>query len=340
MALNNTQYNSIIRTYEKKQLHTRDVLDKRHQEVYEALPEYKQILSSISELSVKKARKLLEGEDTALAELKKEISLLSKKAREVLVAGGFPADYLEPVYECADCKDTGYIGNEKCHCFQKAIIDLLYTQSNLQDRLQKENFDTFSFAHYSANYSDPKTGISSLESIQKAHSAAKDFVSTFGKEFRNLFLYGDTGVGKTFLSNCIAKELIDKSYSVIYLSTFELFDILAKSKFEKDESAEEMNHHIFDCDLLIIDDLGTELVNAFTVSQLFLCLNERILRRKSTIISTNLSMTDLRDIYSERIFSRVTSNYTMLRLIGDDIRIKKKLMNREETECHTAQNEH
>ena len=219
---------------------------------------------------------------------------------------------------------------KKCHCFRKATVDLLYTQSNLQNILQKENFDNFSFAYYSGNYTDPKTGMSSIDSIKKAHAVAKEFVNQFGKDFRNLFFYGDTGIGKTFLSNCIAKELIDKSYSVIYLSTFELFDILAKSKFEKDEAADRMNHYIFDCDLLIIDDLGTELVNSFTTSQLFLCLNERILRKKSTIISTNLSMTDLREVYSERIFSRITSNYTMLRLIGDDIRIKKKLMNRED----------
>lgn len=327
MALNNAQYHTIQRMYEKKQLHNRNILDKRQQEVYAKLPEYKQILSSISELSVQQARKLLEGNEGALTELKEKIALLSKKAKDTLVSGGFPENYLEPVYECNNCKDTGYVGNEKCHCFQKAVVDLLYTQSNLQDRLQKENFDTFSFTYYSANYTDPKTGTSSLDSIKKAHAAAKEFVETFGKDFRNLFLYGDTGVGKTFLSNCIAKELMDQSYSVIYLSTFKLFDILAKSKFDKDEAADQMNHHIFDCDLLIIDDLGTELVNAFTVSQLFLCINERILRKKSTIISTNLSMADLRDIYSERIFSRVTSNYTMLRLIGDDIRIKKKLMN-------------
>ena len=126
-----------------------------------------------------------------------------------------------------------------------------------------------------------------------------------------------------------AKELIDKSHSVIYLSSFELFDTLAKSKFGKDEAANQMNEHIFDCDLLIIDDLGTELTNSFTVSQLFLCLNERLLRRKSTIISTNLSLESLVDIYSERTFSRITSNYTMLKLTGDDIRIKKKLMKRE-----------
>lgn len=330
MALNNSQYDTIIRTYEQKQLHNHNELEKRYAKAYEQIPTLKELHQSISALSVGQARKLLEGDESALSELKVRIKELSEEATALLTAGGFPEDYLEPTYECDDCKDTGYIGNQKCHCFQKAIIDLLYTQSNLKHILEKENFDTFSLSYYSSNHVDQNTGISSLESIKKAYVVAKDFVNTFGKEFRNLFLYGDTGVGKTFLSNCIAKELIDKSYSVIYLSSFELFDTLAKSKFEKDDAANQMNEHIFDCDLLIIDDLGTELANSFTVSQLFLCLNERLLRRKSTIISTNLSLESLVNIYSERTFSRITSNYTMLKLTGDDIRIKKKLMNREE----------
>lgn len=329
MALNNSQYDALMRTYEQKQLHNRNILDKRYRTAYAKIPELKQLHQSMSELSVKQARKLLEGDENALRELKTQIKDLSKRAADLLVTNGFPSDYLEPVYECPDCKDTGYIDNKKCHCFQKAVIDMLYTQSNLKHILQEENFDAFSFSYYSANHVDPKTGATSLANIQKAYMAARDFVETFGKEFRNLFLYGDTGVGKTFLSNCIAKELIDKSHSVIYLSSFELFDTLAKSKFGKDEAADQMNEHIFDCDLLIIDDLGTELANSFTVSQLFLCLNERLLRRKSTIISTNLSLESLVDIYSERTFSRITSNYSMLKLTGDDIRIKKKLRKRE-----------
>jgi len=330
VALNNSQYDTIIRTYEHKQLHNHNELNKRYTNAYEKLPALKEIHQTISTLSVGQARKLLEGDDNALTQLKVQIKELSDKAKALLVSGGFPEDYLEPHYECVDCKDTGYIGNQKCHCFKRAVIDLLYTQSNLKHILQKENFNTFSLDYYSNNHVDPKTGVSSLANIKKAYTVAKDFVAGFGTEFRNLFLYGDTGVGKTFLSNCIAKELIDKSYSVIYLSSFELFDTLAKGKFEKDDSANQMNEHIFDCDLLIIDDLGTELANSFTVSQLFLCLNERLMRRKSTIISTNLSLESLVDIYSERTFSRITSNYTMLKLTGDDIRIKKKLMNRED----------
>lgn len=330
MAINNAQYDAIFRSFEQKQVYNRDLLDKRRKTVYNLIPELEKIHNSISLLSVSQARKLLNGDDNALHELKNELKRLTDRKTELLVSAGFPADYLEPIYECEDCKDTGYIGNKKCHCFQKAIIDLLYTQSNLKNILKVENFDTFSFAYYSDNHIDPVTGRSSLANIKNAYCIAQEFVTSFADEFRNLFLYGDTGVGKTFLSNCIAKELIDKSFSVIYLTSFELFDTLAKSKFEKEKAAESMCEHIFDCDLLIIDDLGTELANSFTISQLFLCLNERLLRRKSTIISTNLSLESLVDIYSERTFSRITSNYTMLKLTGDDIRIKKKLMNREE----------
>lgn len=330
MALNHSQYAAIIRSYEQKQLHNRNELDKRMQTVCQRIPELQEINNSISCLSLQQARKLLSGDSTALEVLKSQIKTLSEQKTSLLVSAGFPIDYLEPTYTCPDCKDTGYVNNKKCHCFQKAVIDLLYTQSNLKEILQKENFDTFSLSYYSNNHIDPMTGRSSLTNMQNAYLTAREFVDTFSKDFRNLFLYGDTGVGKTFLSNCIAKELIDKAYSVVYFSSYDLFNTLAKSTFDKDNMAEAMQEHIMDCDLLIIDDLGTELTNSFTVSQLFLCLNERLLHRKSTIISTNLSLETLVELYSERTFSRITSNYTMLKLTGDDIRIKKKLMNRED----------
>ena len=151
-----------------------------------------------------------------------------------------------------------------------------------------------------------------------------EFIDNFENKPKNIFFYGNTGVGKTFLSNCIAKELLDAGYSVIYFTAFQLFDILSKGVFKRDEEALLSHRNIFDCDLLIIDDLGTELSNSFTTSQLFLCINERILRQKSTIISTNLGMNQLADIYSERVLSRISSNYTLLKLFGADIRILKR----------------
>jgi len=151
---------------------------------------------------------------------------------------------------------------------------------------------------------------------------AQGFVRNFDKNFENLFLYGDTGVGKTFLSHCIAHELLKSAHCVLYFSAFDLFDLLAGNIFSKKDKSTE-DELIYDCDLLIIDDLGTELTNSFVSSQLFLCINERIMRRKSTIISTNLKLENFSETYSERTFSRIASNYQMVKLIGKDIRIQK-----------------
>ncbi|MCI5867992.1 MAG: ATP-binding protein [Dorea sp.] len=328
MSLSNSQYDQLMRTYEQKQLDNEYRLRRRYEKIYSLIPEIKEVDHAISSLSVQKARLLLDGDETALSSLKEELNALSSRKIDLLVSQGFPADYLELHYSCPDCKDTGYIGMQKCHCFKKAMIDLLYTQSNLQDILEKENFSTCSLSYYSSNHIDPLTGRSSLESMQTALKVCHEFTDTFSDEFHNILLYGDTGVGKTFLSHCIAKELMDASYSVIYFTASQLFNLFADNTFgRKDSQNSETCEHIYDCDLLIIDDLGTELTNSFTTSQLFICLNERILRQKSTIISTNLTLEDIKSIYSERIFSRLSSNYTILRLTGDDIRIQKKLLN-------------
>ena len=296
MGLKNSQYQAIMRKYEQKQLRNHDILTQHYEEVYRQLPEFKSLDYSISILSVQYGKRLLNGDQKAISSLKEELAILRASKQELLRSSGFPADYLEPVYDCPNCKDTGYIGNQKCHCFKKAIIDLLYEQSNLKEILKKENFSNFALDYYSTN-----------------------------------FLYGDVGVGKTFLSNCIAKELMDKEYSVLYFSASKFFSSLAKHAFDKqDVDAQNMFELIYNCDCLIIDDLGTEYTNNFIASQFFTCINERLLNSRSTIISTNLSLDTLADLYTERSFSRITSNYIMLKLIGDDIRIKKKLKNREE----------
>lgn len=328
MALSNSQYDQLMRTYEQRQLDNERILRRHYETAYAHIPELKELDDAISSLSINRAKSLLAGDDSAIDSLREELAGLSARKKKLLTANGYPEDYLELHYVCPDCKDTGYIDTNKCHCFKKAIVDLLYTQSNLQEILEKENFSTCSLDYYSCNHIDSLTGRSSRESMEIALKACHEFVDTFSDDFRNILLYGDTGVGKTFLSHCIAKELIETSYSVIYFSAAQLFDLFAKNTFgKKEEQDMKSSEHIYDCDLLIIDDLGTELANSFTTSQLFVCLNERILRKRSTIISTNLALEDIKSIYSERIFSRLSSNYTMLRLTGDDIRIQKKLLN-------------
>ena len=220
-----------------------------------------------------------------------------------------------------------WIRDRKCHCFRQAEIDLLYMQSNLRESLKTEHFGAFSLSYYSDKRTDPVTGLSAAATAQRTYEECRRFVREFDDRFENLFLYGDTGLGKTFLSHCVAKELLESAHSVIYFSSFRLFELFADSAFGRSSASEagELEQHIFSCDLLIIDDLGTELVNSFVSSQLFHVLNERIMRRKSTLISTNLTLATFADTYSERVFSRISSNYTMLKLIGDDIRIQKKI---------------
>lgn len=325
MPLNNSQYDSLIRQYNARQFHNQHIHEKRVAEVYAKAPQLEEIDHKISSTSVSCAHRLFDGDDSALDALKSRLAELRTQKADILAHLGYPADYLEPVYTCKDCKDTGYIDNKRCHCFIQSAIDLVYTQSNIKDVLARENFSKFSYDYYSGEQINPATGLSALETAQKAVAECQSFIQNFDSSFENLFFYGETGVGKTFLSNCVAKELLDSGHSVIYFTSFQLFDIFEKNTFKKESDAMAANQNIYDCDLLIIDDLGTELSNAFTTSQLFLCLNERMLRRKSTIISTNLNMSELAATYSERTCSRIFSSYTMIKLFGDDIRLKKKL---------------
>ena len=209
---------------------------------------------------------------------------------------------------------------------KKAAVDLLYRQSNVEELLKAENFSQFSLDYYSDSLTSTGTPLTSREAAAAALEKSQAFVRNFGSSFENLFFYGDTGVGKTFLSHCIARELIEQSFCVIYFTAFDLFDLFARYTFSSSEEAKDAHANIFDCDLLIIDDLGTELTNSFVSSQLFLCINERILRKKSTIISTNLPLDRFMETYSERTFSRISSNYTIIKLFGNDIRIQKKLL--------------
>lgn len=327
MPLSNSQYDEIIREYNAKQIKNQHMVDAHIKEVYSKDKRLKAIDDAISSCSISQAKKLLNGDIHALTALRQKLSDYHRQKLHILNELGYSENYFEPAYDCSDCRDTGYIGNERCHCFKQRAIDLVYTQSNIRSILKEENFDTFSYEYYSEIEINPATGLTSLQTAQKTDEVCRSFIRDFDTTFSNLFFYGDTGVGKTFFSNCVAKELLDTGHSVIYFTAYQLFDIFEKSTFHKetDEDIIAAHQNIFDCDLLIIDDLGTEMPNSFTISQLFLCLNERILRKKSTIISTNLTLNQVAEIYSERTFSRISSCYTMLKLFGDDIRIQKKL---------------
>ena len=323
MALTNSQYDEIMRGYGAKQTFSRRELDRRTAEVTFRVPEYGRLASRIGALASESAKASIHGNASELDGIRGSIDEIRIRMNTLLTEGGFPSDYLEPVYECPLCKDTGYIGNEKCKCFKQAAIDLLYRQSNIRKILQSENFDAFCLDYFNPDFYDNSTGLSARENAEKLCEACKEFVDAFPAG-DNILFYGNTGVGKTFLSNCIAKALLDKSFGVLYLSAIELFNIL--SDYDKEDSADSelSESQITGCDLLIIDDLGTELSNAFTNSKLFYCINDRLLKGKSTVISTNLSPGELMNNYSERIFSRIKNSFKLYKLYGDDIRLIKK----------------
>lgn len=329
MALKNYQYQALMRDYDQRRSMNAHIQDQRINEVYTEIPEIAEIEQTISTISLEQARKLLDGDTAALAELKIRLHELAVRKKQLLAEYGFADDYMDPVYTCPDCKDTGYIGSQKCHCLIQASIDLLYSQSNLQGILEEENFNSFRLDYYSDSVTDSVTGLTSYQAITRAVEESKDFIRKFAYEYQNLFFYGSTGIGKTFLTHCIAKELLETSHSVLYFSSTQLFNELADSVFSKSKESDPdlIHENICHCDLLIIDDLGTEVVNTFVASQLFNCLNVRDSLRKATIISTNLSLQAIRDVYSERIFSRLSSKYKIIKLFGNDIRLLKKLHN-------------
>ena len=320
MNLSAAHYDAIMREYDNQRLENMHALNSRIQGVYDRFPEIKQIDTQISELAENFAQSFTKEHVMSFEEYRRKLSDLRMEKEALLKCYRIDPQMLQMQYHCPDCKDTGYIENEKCHCFKQRIIDEMYQQSNLREILNAENFSTLSYQYYDQE---------NLEKMQIAIETCKKFTENFDKSFENILLCGTVGIGKTFLSNCIAKEILDQGHSVLYLSAFQLFDLMAKNSFSGNAHQEDMvakqYPHIFESDLLIIDDLGTELANSFTMTGFFLVINERILRKKSTIISTNLSPEEILTTYTERCASRIISNYTMLKLSGSDIRLKKKL---------------
>ena len=204
-------------------------------------------------------------------------------------------------------------------------MDFLFAQYPIRDQLSKENFDTFSFDYFDTDRRDPVTGKTSLENMRKVYETCREFADSFIPGRKNLLFTGPAGAGKTFLSNCIADALIRQGFSVVYLPAGRLFETLADATFERTDASKDSYSYILESDLLIIDDLGAEMNNSFINSQLFFCLNERNLRKRSTLISTNLTLNQMRDNYTERVTSRLVEQYVICHFFNSDIRVKKRL---------------
>ena len=332
MSLRKDQYDSIMLEYSKTRDRNRHLLEARRDEVYHKIPSYRALDEETPGLGMRMLEEALKDAPEASPDssaavspvpaasrsgLRQTLLGLSARKKQLLLDAGYPENYLDPVYDCPDCRDTGYIGFEKCHCLRQKEIEILYDQSHIREQVKNNNFGTLSHSYYQGE---------DLARFVKAEEASRSFASGFGTSFRNLYLYGTVGTGKSFLSHCIAAELLKQGREVIYFSASGLFDKIAKLSFDyrtKEEFA-EFTEDIYSADLLIIDDLGTEFNNSLVASALFTLINERILRRKPTVISTNLSMEELQNRYSDRVFSRIVSAYDIFHITGFDIRVQKK----------------
>ncbi len=324
MPLTNSQYQAIMRIYNERQYQDKHDQDLRRQEVYARVPQVKELEDAIASESVRCARRILDGDTDAVRQMRETVEGLRRRKQELLRAHGYAPDHMEMRYHCPECQDTGYVEGRKCKCFLKEQTRVLYAQSNIEDVLKRENFSTFSYDVYDGGSVIPEIGMTVAEYMKRVYGWCWEYIEKFSEQKGSLLFTGGTGVGKTFLTNCIAKELIDRGQSVIYLSANDLVDVCSGSKFrtEGEEEMRDMYRYVLDCDLLIIDDLGTELNNSFVSSQLFYCINERLLQRKGTIISTNLSLSMIRDTYSDRVSSRIISGYEIIPLYGDDLRTR------------------
>ena len=321
--MKNKFINELLREYEKKRVRNKQLRENRTQEVYLKVPEVKARDHEIMKIGLSLSKALLNEDNnpqTILKKLKDSLEKLRQQKAILLTENNIPLEYLEEQFDCKQCKDTGFLSNgEKCNCFKQQLINYTYSMSNLFGILNKENFQTFNINLFSdESFGDQEK--SPQENMLHILNTCEGFVFNFdNNNEENLLFYGATGTGKTFLANCIAKALLDKGKIVIYQTAFKLLEVLEDLRFHHTNDKEKAQI-LFEADLLIIDDLGTEMSNTFTNSEIFNIINSRLLANKKTIISTNFSPKDIMDTYDDRIFSRLFSKFTMLKFYGKDLR--------------------
>lgn len=325
---------NILREYEKKRFIAESDCEYRKKIFYEKNPEINKINLDLNNLAIEISKTILEKNPEKLLKLKSDFNNLKNKKNILIKSTKINKNYFLPDYECKICNDTGYIldSNNKsilCNCIKQKLFDLKYNSANIGD-LKKENFNNFDFSLYSdeINKEKYKANISPKKNIENIKKISEKFISNFDNiDEKNLLFTGNTGLGKTFISNCIAYELLNKGKNVLYQSASTMLDSIIDYKFGKTEDSENIYNNILNVDLLIIDDLGTENINSLKFSELFNIINTRLLNQTNhitkTIISTNLSMNNLFKLYDERIVSRLIGYYNICRFFGDDIRYKK-----------------
>lgn len=325
MGYRKENYKNIRAEYETKALEAQKDADMRRAEVYAEIPAVKVLDERLGAFGLRIMQAALKGGDTqsAIAELRTENEKILASRAELLRTHGFPADYTEPHYACDKCKDSGYVGIQMCDCMRMRLIEAGMESSGLSALMRTQSFENFSLEYYKKNPEE----LARMERSYKAIRAyAEGFSMERGKPMPPSMLFlGGTGLGKTHLSTSIARKVIERGYDVFYNSAVGMISDFEFRRFGNSLAPTEGDNteRYTECDLLIIDDLGTEVVNQFTLSCLYHVINTRLNLQKPTIISTNLSSSDLRKAYSDRILSRLMGEYLVIPFYGTDIRRQK-----------------
>ncbi len=328
----------ILNEYELKRNNAIQQAENRKRELLSVNPRLSEIEIQLANISIKTAKLILQSETSErtklLSDLKKQSAQLIKEKNKFLKDLSKDTNYLKPHFECKQCKDTGYVEKNgtstMCHCLKQELFNIYYNKSNIGN-LQKENFSKFNISVFSSekNPDAYKSKLSPRENIEIIKDKAQNFIRDFDNpEEKNLLFTGNTGLGKTFMTNCIANELLSAGKTVLYQTAPVMFEEIINAKFGKENSKFDLMQNILTSDLLIIDDLGTEHTSELYITELFTIINTRLLNQNNkitkTIISTNLRPDEIEKIYTTRISSRIAGYYRILRFFGEDLRFKKR----------------
>lgn len=317
----------VLREFAENKYNNEDRLEKRKQTLRDKIPEFKKIEQQIGDLGLEMTR-LCFKENFNINQYKENLQNLIDRKNAILKHYKVPENYLEMEYNCKKCKDTGFLENgSKCVCLKQKLNSHAYKMANMEKLIEKDNFDSFNLNIFS-NTLDSKHKITPKKNMENLQYKIINYIGNFKSKTatskdKNLYFFGSPGTGKTFMCSCIAKELINEGFDVIYQTAPNLMNVIEKYKFNKGEhsnSKEKLYNNLTTCDLLIIDDLGTELISSFSNSSIFNIINTRLNLDKHTIISTNLHPLEFNNFYEERLTSRIVGNYTIYEFFGEDKR--------------------
>lgn len=332
--MNNSLLKDLLKKYEQKRLISIHDAENRKKELYSSNPELQEIDNKLSNISINTAKIILQNNsEKLLNNLKKNIQNLKQEKNEILKSLNISEGYLSPKYDCTVCKDTGYIfENGKslmCNCLKQELYNLEYNQKNINN-IDNQTFNNFNINLFSDKADEKKynTTVSPKKNIIDIKKSAEDFINNFDNlDTKNLIFSGGTGLGKTYLSNCIVNELLNKGKTVMYQTAPVMLENLISDLFSKPENQTGISNNLLTVDLLVIDDLGTETMNSMKFTELYKIINTRLLNQNGkslkTIISTNLDLKGLFQTYDERLVSRFIGYYDIYRFYGDDIRLRK-----------------